>query len=247
MKRTIVPKTPAFIRSVTSRDGLERSFESIESLPLEAHDKIEVGCLHQYLAVLAHHGRVHFPLVMFKHRQGQGPDFTIRNGHYFGVEMTKVTTQDFQVWRKRGVNYWPIRSVEDYADYKPEQRVSDLAMVRIQKKNYKLPNYKAAEPEMEYCDLVLEEDGSCCMHPEVLMELLQKKVKKLKLQRFRTLSVISGSYLLYAFNTPDAEILHAPELFRVRPREELEDVSDMQASMIADWQARADWTQISFY
>ncbi len=201
-----------FFRSIYSAQELQTSFEEIHTLPHSPQDRIETGCLHQYLAVLNYHDRVHFPLDIMKHFQGQGPDFTIRNGAYFGVEMTKVTTQDYQVWLKSGLNYWPIQNMDEYVDTRAEHRVADLTMYRIKKKNYKLPLYKAAVPDMEYCDLVLEEDGNVCMNKGVLMDLLQRKVHTLKFQNFRTLSLISGSTLFYAFNTDDAAILNAPDM-----------------------------------
>lgn len=203
---------PIFFRSVYSQNEVEACFDELLTSPLDDQDKIEVGCLIQYFLVLTHHGLFSFPVDFIKNRQGEGPDFTICNvGGLFGVEMTKVTTADYQVWLKRRLNYRPIKSLKDYQDYRPEQRVSDLAMIRVQKKNYKIYNYFGAIPEMEYCDLVLEEDGDCCMHTEVLMELLQHKIKRLRFQKFRTISMISGSVLYYGINTEHAQILRAPE------------------------------------
>jgi hypothetical protein len=208
---------PVFFRSVYSEDEVDVCFDQLIHSELEEQDKIEVACLIQYFAILKHHGLFSFPVDFIKNRQGEGPDFTIAdNTGVYGVEMTKVTTADYQVWLKKAMNYRRINSVNDYLDYRPEQRVSDLACVRVQKKNYKIMNYFAAVPEMEHCDLVLEENGDCCMHTEVLMELMQHKIAQLRFQKFRTISMISGSVLYYAINTPQAAILTAPE--RVRER-----------------------------
>ena len=161
---------------------------------------------------MKHYGYFAFPVDFIKNRQGEGPDFTICNerGPY-GIEMTKVTTADYQVWLKKRLNYRSIHNVQDYLDYRPEQRVSDLAALRVQKKNYKIRNYFAAVPDMRYCDLVLEENGDCGLNSDVLMELMQHKIAKVRFQQFRRISMISGSILYYAINTSSAKILHAPE------------------------------------
>lgn len=203
---------PVFFRSVFSEKEVDACFHDLIHSGLDEQDKIEVGCLIQYFAILKYHGLFSFPVDFIKNHQGEGPDFTIAdNSGIYGVEMTKVTTADYQVWLKKAMNYRRIDSINDYMDYRPEQRVSDLARVRVQKKNYKIMNYFAAVPEMEHCDLVLEENGDCCMHTEVLMELLQHKIAQLRFQKFRTISMISGSVLYYAINTPSAAILKAPE------------------------------------
>ncbi len=208
---------PIFFRSVYSEKEVDACFDELIHASLEEQDKIEVACLIQYFAILKSHGLFSFPVDFIKNRQGEGPDFTICNDSgLFGVEMTKVTTSDFQVWLKKSLNYRRINDIKDYQDYRPEQRVSDLAMVRVQKKNYKLPNYYGAVPEMEACDLVLEENGDCCLHTEVLMELMQDKIAKLRFQKFRTISMISGSVLYYGINTADAAILRAPEFERTK-------------------------------
>ncbi|MBN66500.1 MAG: hypothetical protein CMM94_02900 [Rickettsiales bacterium] len=201
---------PIFFKSVYSEDELDDCFDELMSAAIDEQDKIEIACLIQYFAILKYHEHFHLPVDFIKNRQGEGPDFTICNGSLFGVEMTKATTADYQVWLKKSLNYRPIKSLQDYQEHRPEQRVSDLAMVRVQKKNYKIQNYFYAVPEMEYCDLVLEEDGDCCMHTEVLMDMLQQKIGKLRYQKFRKISMISGSILYYAINTCDAAILPAP-------------------------------------
>ena len=60
-----------------------------------------------------------------------------------GVEMTKVTTADYQVWLKRRKSYRAIRNLADYMDHRPEQRVAQLAGFRVLRKNYKIENYYA--------------------------------------------------------------------------------------------------------
>ena len=82
------------------------------------------------------------------------------------------------------------------------------------RKNFKIENYYASVPDMGACDLVLEEDGDTAMNEHVLMALMQEELKKLRNQRFRRVSMISGSVLYYAINTADAQVLYAPE---VRP------------------------------
>lgn len=204
---------PVFFKSVYSEDEVDACFDHLIHSELEEQDKIEVGCLIQYFAILKNHGLFSFPVDFIKNRQGEGPDFTIADDTgIYGIEMTKVTTADYQVWLKKAMNYRRINSMDDYMDDRPEQRVSDLARVRVQKKNYKIMSYFGAVPEMEQCDLVLEENGDCCMHTEVLMELMQHKIAQLRFQKFRTISMISGSVLYYAINTPQAAILNAPEL-----------------------------------
>lgn len=206
---------PVFFRSVYSEDEVDHCFDELFHSQLEEQDKIEVGCLIQYFAILKYHGLFRFPVDFIKNRQGEGPDFTIvDDSGIYGVEMTKVTTADYQVWLKKAMNYRRINNVNDYMNDRPEQRVSDLASVRVQKKNYKIMNYFSAVPEMEHCDLVLEENGDCCMHTEVLMELMQHKISKLRFQKFRTVSMISGSILYHAINTKHAAILNAPALNR---------------------------------
>ncbi len=203
---------PIFFKSVYSEEEVDEVFDELLLSDLDEQDKIEVGCLIQYFAILKYYGLFSFPVDFIKNRQGEGPDFTLCNDEgVHGCEMTKVTTADYQVWLKRQLNYRRINSLTDYQDYRPEQRVSDLAMLRVQKKNYKLPSYYAAVPEMEFCDLVLEENGDCCMHTDILMELMQHKIAKLRFQKYRIISMISGSVLYYAINTSDAQILKAPE------------------------------------
>lgn len=204
--------SPIFFRSVFSEDEVDACFDELLHSSIEEQDKIEVACLIQYFAILKYYGLFSFPVDFIKNRQGEGPDFTICNDSgVFGCEMTKVTTADYQVWLKKSMNYRRISSVDDYMDYRPEQRVSDLARVRVQKKNYKIQNYFSSVSGMEHCDLVLEENGDCCMHTEVLMELMQHKIAQLRFQKFHTISMISGSVLYYAINTPEAQILKAPE------------------------------------
>lgn len=204
---------PLFYKSVYDTQELERCFAELIHARVPEQDKIEIGCLIQYFSILAHNGVFHLPVDLIKNRQGQGPDFTVCNDDcIFGVEMTKVTTADYQVWLKKRRSYRSIRNLSDYSDYRPESRVSDLAMVRVQRKNYKISNYFACVPHMEYCDLVLEEDGDCGMDVEVLFEQLRRKLSKLTHQRFRRISMLSGSVLYYAVNTQEARILHAPEM-----------------------------------
>lgn len=217
---------PVFFRSVYSQEEVDACFDELIAAEMEEQEKIEVGCLIQYFSILKYHGLFSFPVDFIKNRQGEGPDFTIcNNSGVFGVEMTKVTTADYQVWLKRAMNYRRINNLKDYMDYRPEQRVSDLASVRVQKKNYKIPNYFSAVPEMEYCDLVLEENGDCCMHTEILLRMMQQKIAPIRFQKFRKISMISGSILYYAINTDEAVILNAPEYSspreRVQPAQEI--------------------------
>jgi hypothetical protein len=65
---------------------------------------------------------------------------------------------------------------------------------------------------MSACDLVLEEDGDCSMDIDVLMARLQRIVGQVKTQRFRRISMLSGSVLYYAINTEEAQVLYAPEI-----------------------------------
>lgn len=208
------PKSaPLFYRTVYDDDALDDCFADLIHAPLSEQDKIEVGCLIQYFMLLKNHRLIGLPLDITKHAQGQGPDFTVCDaGGLFGVEMTKVTTADYQVWLKRRRNYRPIRDLSDYLEHRPEQRVSALAGVRVLRKNYKIENYYASVPEMVHCDLVLEEDGDTAMNEAVLMTLLQDEIKRLRVQRYRRISMLSGSVLYYAINTQDAQILYAPEV-----------------------------------
>jgi hypothetical protein len=119
---------------------------------------------------------------------------------------------DYQVWLKRRMNYRPIRDLNEYLDYRPEQRVAALSGTRVLRKNYKIENYYASVPEMGACDLVLEEDGDTALNEQVLMEKLQEEIGKLRIQRYRRISMISGSVLYYAINTPEAQILYAPDI-----------------------------------
>jgi hypothetical protein len=202
---------PLFYRTIYDADALEECFGELFHAPLAEQDRIEVGCLIQYFMILRTHGILALPVDIAKHAQGEGPDFTLCSSEgLFGVEMTKVTTRDYQLWRKRRVNYRAIRDVNDYLHCKPEHRVSELAAMRVLRKNFKIASYFAAISDMESCDLVLEEDGDCSMNIEVLMALLQSKLAGVKPQKFRRISMISGSVLYYAINTCDAEVLHAP-------------------------------------
>ena len=204
---------PLFFRTVYDETALDDCFHDLIHARMDEQDKIEVGCLIQYLMILRTHGLMELPVDIAKHRQGQGPDFTVcGNDGLGGVEMTKVTTADYQVWLKKRMNYRPIRDVSDYLDHRPEQRVSQLAGMRVLRKNYKIENYYASIPDMQQCDLVLEEDGDTAMNEQVLMTLLQEEIRRLRIQRYRRISMISGSVLYYAINTPDAEILYAPEI-----------------------------------
>ena len=202
---------PLFYRTVYDADALEECFGELIHAPVSEQDRIEVGCLIQYFMILRKYGVLELPVDIAKHRQGEGPDFTLCSAEgLFGVEMTKVTTQDYQVWRKRQLNYRAIRDVSEYLNCKPEHRVSELAALRVLRKNYKIANYFASVADMEHCDLVLEEDGDCSMNIEVLMALLQSKITGVKPQKFRRISMISGSVLYYAVNTCDAQVMHAP-------------------------------------
>jgi hypothetical protein len=110
------------------------------------------------------------------------------------------------------MNYRPIRDLSDYLDDRPEQRVSALATQRVMRKNFKIENYYASVPEMSACDLVLEEDGDTAMSERTLMAYVQYALQGLRNQRFRRVSMLSGSVLYYAINTPEARILYAPEI-----------------------------------
>lgn len=203
---------PLFFRTIYDEDALADCFSELLSARLAEQDKIEIGCLVQYFLILKSHGLCQLPVDITKHRQGEGPDFSICDASgLFGVEMTKVTTRDYQIWLKRRMNYSPIRDIEDYLEFKPERRVADLSRIRVERKNYKITNYFASVREMDSCDLVLEEDGDCSLNSEVLLHLLRHKIGKVRYQRFRRISMISGSQLYYAINTNDACVLSAPE------------------------------------
>lgn len=203
---------PLFYKSVFSARELDRCFVELLHAPVSEQDKIEIGCLIQYFSILEANGLFSLPVDLIKNRQGQGPDFTICQESIFGVEMTKVTTADYQVWLKKRLNYRAIRDLADYCDNRPESRVSDLAALRVERKNYKLPGYMASVPMLEYCDLVLEEDGDCGMDIAILFDRLRSKIGHLRHQRFRRISMISGSVLYYAVNTNDATVFTAPEI-----------------------------------
>ncbi len=207
-------RAPLFYRTVYDEQALDDCFHDLIHAHMPDQDKIEVGCLIQYFMILKTHGLIDLPIDITKHRQGEGPDFTICSGTdgLFGAEMTKVTTQDYQVWLKRRMNYRPIRDLSEFMDHRPEERVSALAGLRVLRKNYKIENYYASVPEMTACDLVLEEDGDTAMNESVLMEKLQAQIAALRNQRYRYISMLSGSVLYYAINTPDAQVLYAPEI-----------------------------------
>ncbi|MEJ0010695.1 MAG: hypothetical protein WDN72_09595 [Alphaproteobacteria bacterium] len=123
-----------------------------------------------------------------------------------------MTTADYQVWLKRRKNYRAIRDMNDYMEHRPERRVAALAGFRVLRKNYKIENYYASVPPMQQCDLVLEEDGDTAMNENVLMTLLKDEIARLRIQRYRRISMISGSVLYYAVNTEDAAVLYAPDI-----------------------------------
>lgn len=204
---------PLFTRTVYDEAALDDCFHDLIHAPVAEQDKIEIGCLIQYFVILKHHGLMELPVDIAKHRQGQGPDFTIcSNEGFAGAEMTKVTTADYQVWLKKRHNYRPIRDMAEFMEHRPEQRVAQLASMRVLRKNYKIENYYANIPEMSACDLVLEEDGDTAMNEPVLMGMMQREIAALRNQRYRRISMISGSVLYYAINTPYAQILYAPEI-----------------------------------
>jgi hypothetical protein len=207
-------RPPLFYRSVYDEQALDDCFHDLMHARMTEQDKIEVGCLIQYFMILKTHGLMQLPVDISKHRQGEGPDFTICSGHdgLFGVEMTKVTTQDYQVWLKRRMNYRPIRDLGEFMNHRPEERVAALAGQRVLRKNYKIENYYASVPEMSACDLVLEEDGDTAMNEAVLMAKMQAEIGRLRNQRYRRISMLSGSVLYYAINTPVAQVLYAPEI-----------------------------------
>jgi hypothetical protein len=211
MKR--VKRAPLFSRTVYDEQALDDCFHDLIHAKMADQDKIEVGCLIQYFMILKTHGLIDLPIDINKHRQGEGPDFTVCDGGgLFGIEMTKVTTADYQVWLKRRMNYRPIRDMAEFMEHRPEQRVSALAGTRVLRKNYKIENYYASVPEMGACDLVLEEDGDTAMNEDVLMAKVQAEIGKLRNQRYRYISMLSGSVLYYAINTPEAQVLYAPEI-----------------------------------
>jgi hypothetical protein len=206
-------RLPLFFRTVYDDDALDDCFRDLIHARMCEQDKIEIGCLIQYFMILKAQRLMTLPIDITKHRQGEGPDFTVCDGGgLVGVEMTKVTTQDYQVWLKKRLNYRPIRDLSLYMNHQPEQRVAALAGLRVLRKNYKIENYYASVPEMSCCDLVLEEDGDCSMNESVLMGLLREEMKKLRIQRYRRISMLSGSVLYYAINTDDAQVLYAPEI-----------------------------------
>jgi hypothetical protein len=90
--------------------------------------------------------------------------------------------------------------------------VAELAGMRVLRKNYKIENYYASIPDMNACDLVLEEDGDCSLSEQVLMAMMQEKIARLRNQRYRRISMISGSVLYYAINTDEAMVLYAPDI-----------------------------------
>jgi len=209
MKRCL----PMFTRTVYDETALEDCFHELIHARVAEQDKIEIGCLIQYFMILKTHGLMELPIDIAKHHQGQGPDFTLcSNEGFIGAEMTKVTTADYQVWLKKRLNYRPIRDLDFYTGHRPEQRVAELAAMRVLRKNYKIENYYASVPEMSACDLVLEEDGDTAMNEAVLMALMQEKIAALRIQRYRRVSMISGSVLYYAINTKQAQVLYAPEM-----------------------------------
>jgi len=209
-------RLPLFFRTVYDQQELDDCFHDLLHAHMSEQDKIEVGCLIQYFMILKSNGLIRLPIDITKHRQGEGPDFTIcsTGDGLHGVEMTKVTTQDYQVWLKKRLNYRPIRDLSAYMDHRPEQRAAALAGLRVLRKNYKIENYYASVPEMNCVDLVLEEDGDCSMNETVLMKLLQEEIGKLRIQRYRRISMLSGSVLYYAINTPEAQVFYAPEGLR---------------------------------
>lgn len=179
-------RAPLFYRSVYDEQALDDCFSDLIHAQLSDQDKIEVGCLIQYFMILKAYGLFELPVDITKHRQGEGPDFTICGGDgLFGVEMTKVTTQDYQVWLKRRMNYRPIKDISQYMEHKPEQRVGELAQLRVLRKNFKIANYHASVKDMFACDLVLEEDGDCSLDIDVQMEVLQRYLMPIKNQKFR--------------------------------------------------------------
>lgn len=204
---------PLFTRTVYDETALDDCFHELIHAPVAEQDKIEIGCLIQYFMILKHHGLMDLPVDFRKHRQGYGPDFTIiSNEGITGAEMTKVTTQDYQVWLKKRLNYRPIRDLTHYSGFEPEKRVAELSAMRVLRKNYKIENYYASVPDMGACDLVLEEDGDCSLDERVLMAMLQEKIARLRIQRYRRISMISGSVLYYAINTEEAMVLYAPDI-----------------------------------
>ncbi len=208
-----IKRAPLFSRTVYDEHALDDCFHDLIHAKMAEQDKIEVGCLIQYFMILKTHGLIDLPVDINKHRQGEGPDFTVCDGSgLFGVEMTKVTTADYQVWLKRRMNYRPIRDMSEFMEHRPEQRVSTLAGTRVLRKNYKIENYYASVPEMGACDLVLEEDGDTAMNEAVLMAKMQAEIGNLRNQRYRYISMLSGSVLYYAINTPEAQVLYAPEI-----------------------------------
>ena len=206
-------RAPLFFRTVYDEHALDDCFHDLIHAAVPDQDKIEIGCLIQYVMILKSNHLIDLPIDITKHRQGEGPDFTVCDGSgLFGIEMTKVTTTDYQVWLKRRVNYRPIRDMSSYLNHRPEQRVSELANLRILRKNFKIANYFAQVTDMSACDLVLEEDGDCSMDIDVLMARLTRVAANVNHQRFRRISMLSGSVLYYAINTPEAQVLYAPEI-----------------------------------
>ena len=177
----LVKRPPLFSRTVYDEHALDDCFHDLIHARMADQDKIEVGCLIQYFMILKSHGLMDLPIDINKHRQGEGPDFTVCDGGgLFGIEMTKVTTADYQVWLKRRMNYRPIRDLSEFLEHRPEQKVSALAGTRVLRKNYKIENYYASVPEMTACDLVLEEDGDTAMNEAVLMAKVQAEIAKLR-------------------------------------------------------------------
>ena len=113
-------RAPLFFRTVYDEHALDDCFHDLIHARMPDQDKIEVGCLIQYFMILKANGLMELPIDITKHRQGEGPDFTVCDGNgLFGIEMTKVTTADYQVWLKRRKNYRPIRDINDYCTSGP--------------------------------------------------------------------------------------------------------------------------------
>lgn len=209
MKRRL----PMFSRTVYDEAALDECFHDLIHARMCEQDKIEIGCLIQYFMILKTHGLIELPIDIRKHHQGHGPDFTLCcDDGLIGTEMTKVTTADYQVWLKKRLNYRPIRDLSHYTGHEPEKRVAELAGMRVLRKNYKIENYYASVPDMNACDLVLEEDGDAGLNEAVLMAMMQEKIAALRTQRYRRISMISGSVLYYAINTAEAMVLYAPDI-----------------------------------
>lgn len=169
----------------------------------------EVQHLEGYLRTLSHFKKLAFP---FEVEKSESPDFLIKEGnHMIGLEVTQATDPNFQAWLskisgKQGAHMYNREAHSGGS----EIMACNCVLEKINDKAHLLQGYYNNHP-IHHCDLLLNISLDCFVVGEVLFGMLQEKLKQFTFG-FRLLSIIADDKLLFAVNTPQAQLLQIPSV-----------------------------------